>query len=205
MKLKTIKYLIQSILAGIGVLWMFVEAYNNLQIANAPVTFSALVLSGVILGVVWFLIDGYFIEGFLKRKIRIKSNAIDVQIDVLFGDIFKHKGCIVIGVNDYFDSAIDGMHVSENSLHGKMLKKYWPKNISDWDSQILNELDSITPVEKQPERNHPGKKDRYEIGTTAKVNSGIFNVLPEQILLALKSIPFKAFCKSSEFADVCKV
>lgn len=166
MRLRTIKYLIQSILTGIGSVWMLVEIYKNSQIEGVAITFWSVMVTGGLAGVIWFLIDGYFIEGFLKRKIRINSNAIDVQIDILFADIFRQKGWQVIAVNEFFDSAVDDAHVSIRSLHGMMLNKYWSSNTQDWDRQIAAGLASIEPVEKVLSRLNPGKSNKYQIGTT---------------------------------------
>ena len=166
--MKKFKYFVQSILAGIGTTWMFLEAYKCLETSKISVHFWMLILAGSIIGLIWFFVDGFLFEGFLKKKIVIKSNAIDVQIEIFFGDIFKQKGWKAIGVNEYFDSSVDDSHVSAKSLHGTMLNKYWNNNFANWDNQIETDLKSIVPLEINQNRPTPAKKKKYKIGTTAK-------------------------------------
>jgi len=136
---------------------------------SARIGFVGFLVIGIIFGGIWFFIDGFHLSGFLKRSIEITSNAFDTHVKVLFGDIFVQDGWKTISVNEYFDSSVDGKHVSENSLHGFMLKTYWGGNIVDWDRQIDVELQNIQPIENLTTRPIPGKPIRYAIGTTAKV------------------------------------
>lgn len=162
---------IQSILSSITVCWLFVEAHNALETAHPwEITFWILILIGAIIGVAWFFINGFSVQGFLKSHIVIKSNAIQSEINIYFGDIFKSKGCIAVGVNDFFDSLVDDSHISSNSLHGKMLKKFWSANTIEWDRKVAQQLESVTEVENV-ERNSNAKNNRYDIGTSVYVTS----------------------------------
>jgi len=167
------KLLVQSLLAAFGAVWLVLEAYYSLA-NTAPdnrIGFSGLLVMSLVLGVAWFILDGLFFAGYLKQSIEIRSNAFDTSIQIVFADLFSQNGFKAVSVNEFFDSTVDGDHVSEDSLHGIMLKRYWGGNISDWDKQVAEELKSIQPNEVVADRPTPGKPNRYPIGTTVKAST----------------------------------
>lgn len=168
---KSIRCFGQSLLGGIGVLWLFLETQTALC-PKAPVElcFWLFLSIGAVIGIIYFLIDGLWFTGFLKRSIEITSNAIDSSITVMFGDLFAQDGYKAISVNEFFDSAVDNKHVAANTLHGIMLKQFWPGNTADWDRQVNEELSGISPIETVATRPSPGKHGRYPLGTTASVS-----------------------------------
>lgn len=200
---------VQSILSGISVFWMFIEAHNALdQTYVWNINFYVLLLVGVCIGTIWFVINGFFLQGFLKSSIEIRSNALQTNLNVKFGDIFSQKGFIAISVNDFFDSLVDDRHISSNSLHGKMLKNYWAANTSDWDFQVDNQLKGVLEIEKI-KRKENAKSKRYEIGTTVITSTGFnkflctvltktnidnleCNASLDDFLIAIKSMLIKA-------------
>lgn len=171
MKKENFIRIIQSVLSSIAICWLFVEAHNALEKSNQwEVSFWLLILIGSIIGVIWFFINGYFVQGFLKSLIQIESNAIQSKIKIFFGDIFIHPGIITIGVNDFFDSIVDDNHISSNSLHGKMLKNYWSANTIEWDKQVTQQLQEFTEIE-EVDRSSSAKTKRYNVGTTVVTTS----------------------------------
>ena len=168
-----IQHSVQSLLGGVGLVWLFLEPYYGLKNIDPSdrIGFVGFLAIGIILGVLWFLIDGVFVSGFLKRSIEITSNAINTTITVMFGDLFAQDGRKAISVNEFFDSAVDDKHVASNTLHGLMLTRCWAGNTSDWDSQVAQELAKTSPVETVTTRPDPGKPARYDIGTTVLVSA----------------------------------
>lgn len=168
------KTFIQSLLAALGVVWLVLEAYYGLDdvVPESRIGFFWFLALSLVLAVAWFCVDGLLLDGHLKRSITITSNAFDTPIKVLFGDLFAQDGWKAISVNEYFDSAVDGEHVSEGSLHGAMLKNYWGGNVRDWDEQIAADLKNVRPDEERTDRPAPGKAKRYAIGTAAKASIG---------------------------------
>ncbi len=160
----------QSLLGGLGLVWLFLEAFYALGPANeSKVGFMAFLLAGLLVGGNWFAVDGWCVTGFLKRTIEITSNAIDAPITIMFGDLFAQDGCKAVSVNEFFDSAVDEKHVATNTLHGLMLTQCWAGNTADWDKQVAQDL-ANTPPEAVATRPPPGKPNRYAIGTTASVS-----------------------------------
>jgi len=161
----------QSLLGGIGLVWLFFEAYYGLGPSDATrVGFVPFLLLGVLVGGLWFVIDGLLVSGFLKRSIALTSNAIDATITVMFGDIFAQDGCKAISVNEFFDSTVDEKHIASASLHGATLTHCWAGDTADWDRQVTQELASLQPDAVVTGRAAPGKPNRYAIGTTVSVS-----------------------------------
>ena len=79
----------KSLLGGIGAWWLLLGAFYELQRTSPKVGFWTFLIIGLLLGGIWFVIDGLCVTGFLKRSIVITSNAIDAPITVMFGDLLN--------------------------------------------------------------------------------------------------------------------
>ena len=154
------------ILQSLGLIYGIMEPYITLTGKKINMSYGQYWKYSIVLGTVWFLVDGFFRSGFLKRSIEIRSNGFDTKIVIKFGDIFKQDGWKSIAVNDLFDSIVDDHYVSSNSMHGMLLQKYWAGNIDDWNKQIDNQLvnEPYSAVVSMG-----GRQKRFEIGTTASI------------------------------------
>ena len=127
-----------------------------------------------VVGLAFFLIDGFFVRGYLYPTITIKNKLIDSTIiKITFGDIFSKKGISVVAVNEFFDNTVSSKpnaQVAENSLHGIMLSRYWKCNPDDWYSQIIKSVDKkhVATID----RGANCQCDRFPIGTTGIAISG---------------------------------
>lgn len=153
----------KAILIAMGALWLPIEAYEVLTNQDAKLPFSCFLALSVVVGITFFLADGFSLSGFLKNEINITSNGFDTKISVKFGNLFSQEGWKAISVNDFFDSIVDDDLVSINSLHGQVITTYWPDDRNDWQSQINSSLSNVS-IEK--ENRAKGNKKRYPIGTT---------------------------------------
>lgn len=105
-----------------------------------------------------------------KPLLSIKSElANDIEIEIKVSDIFKSKSNCVIGVGSTFDTAVPSI-VSETSLFGQFIKKYYPSP-----HLLLN-----PHIEKKLENEHyelltdnrTGNKKQYDIGIVVQVPTG---------------------------------
>ena len=171
--LMTLWTFVVHLFAGLGPVALYLTFFPPQGVqGETSLTSLYLVLIGLVLGAIWYFVDGYVLSGFLKGKITILSNAFDTRITVKFGDLFEEDGWKVISVNEYFDSVVDGPHVAENSLHGAMLLRSWAGNAHDFDRQIEESLTDVEPLDIVTERRSPGKTKKYEVGTTVTVVAG---------------------------------
>jgi len=96
------------------------------------------------------------------KTIVLKINNSELEIG--FGDLFTEGENKVIPFNEYFDTSFEGNLISDESLHGKYLKRL--NSTDTLDSEIEN-----IPSEKLVEDNVSrviGKKKRYRLGTILK-------------------------------------
>lgn len=117
-----------------------------------------------------------FVMFFRRRSITINLSGCNKKIDIKFGDIFSCEGIRVIGVNNFFDTLVDGYVVSENSLHGQLIKK-----MNDNGKKIDEAVKKIQNVEPEKTKRPKGKQNKFPIGTTVSVSDG----KDEYLLVAL--------------------
>ncbi|MGB7336941.1 MAG: macro domain-containing protein, partial [Salaquimonas sp.] len=110
--------LIGSLLKTFGVLFLCMESYEVITDSNIKLSLLEFVALLLIPGLIYFLVDGYFIKGFLRLEVIIPNPGSDTEISVKFGDVFAESGWKAIGVSDFFDSIVDEDLVSSKSLHG---------------------------------------------------------------------------------------
>ena len=158
----------KSALWAFGTAWLICEPTQAL-VSDINITFEQLVRFSCYLTVLYVFADGFLINGFLRRSVKIKSNISDTEVMIQFGEFFKQQGCKVIGVNDFFDSLVDNRHISKSSLHGQMISNVWGENSQDWDTCVDAELVGISCVH---EDRRSGKTNRYELGTSIYLEKG---------------------------------
>ena len=125
--------------------------------------------SVVLVGILIFVVNGVWLEGYLVRKTVIKIRSIGMEIVIERGDIFNQNGVSVIGVNDFFDTVVDDRHISGQSVHGQMIRKFWSRDVLDLNTQISDSLKDV-PV-AVVKRDGIAKENRYAIGTSAFVQA----------------------------------
>lgn len=109
-----------------------------------------------------------------KKKITLNINS-SLKLTIQEADIFSQNGIIVIGVNEYFDTHVGDGVVSEKTLHGIFINKYYRDHLTDLDKDIKKslEIQKINPIERDCHRRHRcGKTDKYELGTCVLIHDG---------------------------------
>jgi hypothetical protein len=92
-----------------------------------------------------------------------------LKIQVMKGDIFDCSDNIVIPVNDYFDTIVDGELIKEGSVHGQYIKKYFNGKIEELDTLINEATMNIGIKANINETRLFGKKQRYPIGSAIRI------------------------------------
>jgi len=105
---------------------------------------------------------------------KIKSIDMNVEgsiVTIKSGDIFKEDGFKVIAFNEYFDTAVNDIIISKNSINGIFLTEHLNEKIENFNSFIddKNNYDEDDLLDLNQDRKS-GKKQRYRIGTTAVYN-----------------------------------
>ena len=96
-----------------------------------------------------------------QLSIKLSIPQTNKKIYVKFGNIFKCKGVRIVGVNNFFDTNVDGYIVSPNSLHGQLLMMLNDKG-KNFDAAVKK----IKKVIPQWVNRKKGKQYMYPIGTS---------------------------------------
>jgi len=128
------------------------------------------------------------------HKISIKINTSDTMLNIYYGDVFEAKGYTAISVNEYFDSEL-GAPVSDKSLHGMVIKRYFGGHPEAFDVAIAEDLDGcdFEQIDRQG-----GNCKKYPIGTTAYVPANEHKFL----LFALSHTNIETFKASADLATM---
>ena len=162
MKVKVIKFgaCILGALGTIDLCCMLAEKCG-VEISLPP---WAWVMSVIVLCLLWYLVDGLFVSGFLVKRVEIDLPNLRTCINIFSGDLLDQSGCAVIPSNDFFDTVVNESIVAAKSVDGKMIKRFWAGNVSEMDKLIEEELKGCPFVEEN--RALPAKNRRYGIGTS---------------------------------------
>ncbi len=115
------------------------------------------------IGLFIFLVLIYFLVWFRanlqnSNKLIINNSIVEIKV----GDLFQESGLKVIAFNEYFDTVVDNVIISESTLNGKFLKNH-VSNVGKLDTLIDTDnrlKDKICDVNN----NRSGKKNKYELG-----------------------------------------
>lgn len=151
-----------------GALWLLIGAYEGLNNTDVKLPFYCFLIFSLAAGIILFVVDGYFLTGFLKNRIEITGNGFDTKIFIKFDDLFAQSGWKAIGVNDFFDSIVDDDLVSSKSLHGHVINTYWSNKSDDWQKKINAALKNAP---NEDVKRSKGNLKRYPIGTTASATT----------------------------------
>lgn len=169
-----------SSFAAFSVLWTVTEAVSYLAETDRIKGFWILV--GFIAASVAY---GFWLV-WKPTKVTIKIADTNTKIEISFGDLFVQDGVRAIAVTEYFDTEI-GDPVSELSVHGAFLKKFFGGGIASLDRQIEQELASHSGTSTGKTK---GKSLSYPIGSSA--------------LVSVNSDRFILFALSNADPDTCK-
>lgn len=158
-------------MGSFAAIFLMLEAIEVFDLGNVSMHLTQFIAIVLVPGILLFLVDGFWVSGFLKSEVEIPNSVNDTKIKVKFGDLFKQEGWKAIAVNDFFDSKVDEDLVSSNSLHGYVLNTYWKDNRTDWTKQVGSSLGRLT-ANLETRSKGKGNKSRYPIGTTARAISG---------------------------------
>ncbi len=109
-----------------------------------------------------------------QNKITLEINSSTVE--VMFGDIFKENADLkVIAFNEYFDTQVDDVIISNSSLNGQYIKKFYQDKV--------NELNSIISNDPHLAKNKVSAKGVRKTGKFIKYKLGTICVDPNNYLL----------------------
>ena len=102
------------------------------------------------------------------REINIEIEGS--KVNIITGDIFKQSGWKTIAFNEYFDTQVDNIIISRESVNGKFIDSELKDSTDALDAHITSfPFDDGDIVETGVQR-QIGKKTRYRLGTICVYN-----------------------------------
>lgn len=105
-----------------------------------------------------------------NRLTSIDINIEGSTVSIKAGDLFQQEGLKAIAFNEYFDTQVDNVIISERSLNGIFIQQYLNVAVDELDSHIAQyNFRSDEVIEENPSRQQ-GKKRRYQLGAICVYN-----------------------------------
>ena len=151
--------LLAALSAITGLIFIFFDIPEKYKLVSAVLFVIFLVLTFLVL----------WLNANKISKLSLKINTSILEIEV--GNIFNEKGFKVIAFNEYFDTQVDDVIISGDSLNGQYIKRFYKSK------EELNELDKIIfknehltdcIVDANRTRKN-GKTAKYKLGTIIRL------------------------------------
>lgn len=99
------------------------------------------------------------------KKIRTKISGTEAYLTLKYGDILDYEGHIAVSSSNFFNTSLN--IISERSLLGQIIKKFFNSDNRKVEEEISASLSKIKPEEVTVQK---GKNKSYPIGTIASFN-----------------------------------
>ncbi|SDJ16026.1 MULTISPECIES: macro domain-containing protein [Bradyrhizobium] len=153
-----------------GAIWLITEISTKVSdtaehwVKDHGNHYSAFVL---VTAAIWFIKHVYEV-----RSVSFNLPTTNTKIEIRYGDLFKEQTGWLIGVGEFFDSAV-GQVVSKNSLHGKLIDNVYNGDADRFRGLVDAELVGVKGTRTQ---RSISPKMKYEIGTTVVLANGAHKV-----------------------------
>lgn len=147
-----------NILSVISVISSFLFLiYDIPDHAKIPMGIGILLLFAVVYLFLWVRAN---------RQKKLTLYFTHSTIDILEGDLFACEGIKVITFNEYFDTLVDDVVISFNSLNGRYIQEY-VDDVKDLDVRINADPHLQDCILEKTDRS-TGKQNKYSLGTVFK-------------------------------------
>ena len=142
--------------------------FDFLKSIDGCFTDSVLVTVSLVYALAALFYDGYWRKGYFRRSLELTlEDSKIINISICEGDLLTNEGYRVIPVNDFFDAIVDNNIISKDSLHGKVLTRFWQSNDSyhrEWSEEVKSKLRG--KYSPEPVARSAGNRLRYPIGAS---------------------------------------
>ena len=102
------------------------------------------------------------------RANKLTNISIDIDgsnVNIKCGDLFSEDGLKTIAFNEYFDTIVDDKIISNKSLNGVFISKYFSGKIKELDDFIVEKSDELDVINNQVNRRLGGKTVQFKLST----------------------------------------
>jgi Domain of unknown function (DUF6430) len=148
-----------SALGFVTILTTICDFFPDLRLISDSIK-SVIGLSAVVAGCALYA----FVRNWPKSRFEFKIKNRDACVELKIGNIFKHKGSIVVPVNSAFDMRLNGTVKTSKSVQSVVVQKYFQANAVALTKKIERELRSSIYDSQRT-------GSTYRVGTTVCVKS----------------------------------
>jgi hypothetical protein len=153
---------ITQALSAAGAIWLITEIITKVSDpVDQLIKKHGDIYLAIVLGVALIRFVKHIYE---VRSVSFNLPTTDTRIEIRYGDLFAQSTDWLIGVGEYFDSAV-GDVVSQHSLHGKLIINTFNGNAANFRRLVDQSLNAADGERVQQRSIQP--KIKYPIGTTA--------------------------------------
>jgi len=99
---------------------------------------------------------------------KLTNIIIDIDgsnVNIKCGDLFAEEGLKTIPFNEYFDTLVDDKVISNKSLNGIFINKYFTGKIHELDNFIIETSDELDIINNKVDRRLGGKIVQFKLST----------------------------------------
>ncbi len=100
-----------------------------------------------------------------NRLTNIKIDIDGSNVNIKCGDLFAEEGLKTIPFNEYFDTLVDDKVISNKSLNGFFVNKYFSGKVQELDNFIIKNSDELDIINNQANRRLGGKIVQFKLST----------------------------------------
>ena len=117
------------------------------------ITFGLLIIIYVI---IW-----YRANNLTNINIDIDGSTVNIKC----GDLFSESGLKTIPFNEYFDTIVDDKIISNKSLNGIFINRFFKNKVNELDNFIVHNSDNSDIIESNSTRRQRGKSIKFKLST----------------------------------------
>lgn len=111
--------------------------------------------------IIIYLIIWYRANNLANINVDIDGSEVNIKS----GNLFSEQGFKVIPFNEYFDTIVDDKIISNSSLNGIYIKKYFLDSVNKLDNFITDNSDEMDIIDNQTCRRLGGKSIKFKLST----------------------------------------
>jgi hypothetical protein len=111
--------------------------------------------------IIIYLIIWYRANNLTNINIDIDGSNVNIKS----GDLFSENGLKTIPFNEYFDTIVDDKIISNKSLNGIFINRFFENKVNELDNFIVENSDNSDIIESSITRRQGGKSIKFKLST----------------------------------------
>ncbi len=132
---------------------------------------SSFLYGAIVIGIIILLCVSYAVWQIRSKKKIVLNFSTNLKLTIVEGDIFNKNNIICIPVNEYFDTHVGDGVISEKTLHGIFINKFYRDRVKELEAKIRTGLDG-EEFEEHSRRLKCCPTRKFNLGTCVDIRDG---------------------------------